>query len=199
MTRRHEEQRLSQLVFYGTVLLIGWLAWRIVQPFLAEIGWAVVLAICLGPVRRRMEPRLGRTRSALVLTVLVFLVVVVPVVFIAMTLIKEGAPAVAYVEAQLKNQGGPAAWFHQAWEWLRARAPFLPTEQDVDRADHREPRQRAQASSQGRPGACWPARPGSCSPSSSRSGRCSSCCATPPSSRTRCAACCPSAPRRTRG
>jgi predicted PurR-regulated permease PerM len=130
-TRRHEAQRLSQIAFYGTVLLIGWLAWQIVQPFLAELGWAVVLAICLAPVRQRMEPRLGRTRTALVLTALVFLLIVLPTVFIAMTLISEGGAAVTYVDAQLKSQGGPAGWFHWAWSWLRARAPFLPTEQEV--------------------------------------------------------------------
>ncbi len=51
--------------------------------------------------------------------------------FIGATLIDEGGPAVDYVEQQLRSQGGPAAWFHAAWGWLRARASFLPSEQDV--------------------------------------------------------------------
>jgi predicted PurR-regulated permease PerM len=53
------------------------------------------------------------------------------VVFIGMTLISEGGPAVAYVEAQLRNEGGAAAWFHSAWTWVRTRAPFLPAEQEI--------------------------------------------------------------------
>ncbi len=65
MPRKTEAERVSQLVFYGTVLLIGWLAFRIVEPFLVEIGWAVVLAVVLGPARvylaapprRRPAPR----------------------------------------------------------------------------------------------------------------------------------------------
>jgi predicted PurR-regulated permease PerM len=131
MTRRLEAERLAQLVFYGTVLLIGYLAWRIVQPFLAEIGWAVVLAICLEPARERLQPKLGPTRTALVLSALVLFLIVVPVVFVAATLVAQGGPAVAYVEQQLRSQGGPAVWFHSSWEWVRARAPFLPDEQQV--------------------------------------------------------------------
>ncbi len=131
MKRSPEAERISQVVFYATVLLIGYLAWRIVRPFLSEIAWAVVLAVCLRPARVRLAPRLGRTRTALLLSVLVLLLIVVPLVFIASTVVSEGGPAVAYVEQQLRNQGGPAAWFHAGWSWLRARAPFLPAEQDV--------------------------------------------------------------------
>ena len=68
MARKSKTESVSRLVFYGTVLLIGWLAYRIVQPFLVEIAWAVVLAICLDPVRMRVQPRLGPTRTALLLT-----------------------------------------------------------------------------------------------------------------------------------
>ena len=55
MSRRGEEQRITSLAFYGVVLLVGYLAYRIVQPFLVEIGWAVVLAICLAPLRSRLD------------------------------------------------------------------------------------------------------------------------------------------------
>jgi predicted PurR-regulated permease PerM len=131
MARKHEAERVSQLVFYGTVLLIGWLAWRIVEPFVVEIGWAVVLAICLDPARVRLEPRLGRTRTAALLTVAVVVLLVIPVAFVGTALVSEGRPAAAYLEAQLRSEGGASAWLHRAWEWARARAPFLPTEQEM--------------------------------------------------------------------
>jgi len=76
MSRKTEAERVSQLVFYGTVLLIVWLAFRIVRPFLVEIGWAVVLAICLDPIRVRLLP--GWTdahRLVLTLAVVVLLVI----------------------------------------------------------------------------------------------------------------------------
>jgi predicted PurR-regulated permease PerM len=131
MRHRLEAERFSQILFYVTVLLIGYLAWRIVRPFLGEIGWAMVLAVCLEPVRARVAPRLGRTRTAVVLSLLVVLLIVVPVAFIGATLVNEGSGAVDYVGQQLRNQGGAGASFHAAWGWLRARASFLPTEQEV--------------------------------------------------------------------
>ena len=120
MRHRLEAERFSWIIFYATVLLIGYLAWQIVKPFLPEIGWAIVLAICLEPVRARVAPRLGRTRTALLLSLLVLALIVVPVVFIGATLIDEGGPAVDYVGQQLRSEGGPGARFHAAWGWLRA-------------------------------------------------------------------------------
>jgi predicted PurR-regulated permease PerM len=76
MAPRKEAEQISQLVFYGTVVLIGWLAYQIVQPFLVEIGWAIVLAVVLEPVRAWLTSRLGPTRAALLLTVGVVVVLV---------------------------------------------------------------------------------------------------------------------------
>jgi predicted PurR-regulated permease PerM len=131
MSRKAEAERVSQLLFYGTVLLIGWLAYRIVQPFLIDIAWAVILAICLDPVRVRLLPRLGPTRTALLLTLAVVVLFVVPVVFVGTAVVAQGGPAVDYLQAQLQDQGGAARWFHTGWEWARGRAPFLPPEQEV--------------------------------------------------------------------
>jgi len=131
MKRRLEAERFSSLIFYATVLLIGYLAWRIVRPFLAEIGWAIVLAICLAPVRARIAPRLGRTRTAVLLALSVLVLIVLPVVFVGTTLVREGGPAVDYLGRQLANPAGAGARLHEAWGWLRVRAPFLPGEQDM--------------------------------------------------------------------
>ena len=126
-----ERAQLMQAVFFGTVLLIAWLMWKIVQPFLLELGWAAVLAICLNPIRKRLEPRLGPTRTSIVLVVGVLLLLVVPLVFVGFTLVNEGATSVDYVQQKLEDQGGPAALFHRAWDWARARVPALPEEQVV--------------------------------------------------------------------
>jgi len=131
MPRKTEAERVSQLVFYGTVLLIGWLTFRIVEPFLVEIGWAVVLAVVVGPARVYLVPRLGATRTALLLTAGVVVVLVIPVLFVGAALVTEAPPAVAYLEAQLRDQGGAASWFHRGWEWARARVSFLPPEEEM--------------------------------------------------------------------
>ena len=126
-----ESERLAKAVFYGTVVLVAWVMWRVVQPFASEIGWAVVLAICLNPIRMRVEPRFGRTKTSLLLVLAVLVVVVVPAVFVGHTLYDSGESGVQYVQRKLQDEGGPMSLFHRFWEWLHAKAPFLPDEQAV--------------------------------------------------------------------
>jgi predicted PurR-regulated permease PerM len=128
---RQETDRLMRAVFYGTVILIAWLMWKVVQPFALEIGWAVVLAICLNPIRNRLTPRMGATKAALAITLGVLFLVVVPTIFVGYTLYNEGATSVDYVQQKLDDQGGPAALFHKVWDWARVKVPVLPQEQIV--------------------------------------------------------------------
>jgi predicted PurR-regulated permease PerM len=131
MSQPSEAQRITSLVFYGAVVLIGFLAYQIVRPFLGEIGWAVVLAICLAPAQSRLAPRLGATRSAALLTLLVLFLLVLPAMLAVLMLVREGSEVVGYVEGQLHDRGGPMGLFHVAWSWLHARAPFLPSEEEI--------------------------------------------------------------------
>jgi predicted PurR-regulated permease PerM len=130
MSRDRESRRISTLIFYGTVLLLGWMAYRIVEPFLVPIGWAVVLAIGIHPIQAQVRPRLGPTRTALLLTALVVLLLVLPVAFAGTALLGEGQQAVNDIRSQLQDEGGAAAWLHSGWAWLRGRLPFLPEEQE---------------------------------------------------------------------
>jgi predicted PurR-regulated permease PerM len=131
MSRPSEAERVTSLAFYGAVLLVAFLAYRIVEPFLGQIGWAIVLAICLAPAQARLAPRLGPTRTAALLTTLVLLLLVVPALVAVAMLVREGPELVAYVDGQLRDRGGPMGLFHVAWQWLHARAPFLPTEEEI--------------------------------------------------------------------
>jgi len=131
MSQDVDNRRIALLVFYGTVLVLAYLAFRIVEPFLVQIGWAVVLAICLDPVQSRLRDRMGATRSALLLTVLVVVLLVLPIVFAGSALLHEGSQVVADLKSQLEDRGGAAAWLHAGWEWARARLPFLPTEEEA--------------------------------------------------------------------
>jgi predicted PurR-regulated permease PerM len=128
---RHETDRLMRAVFYGTVILIAWLMWKVVQPFALEIGWAVVLSICLNPIRNRLTPRMGATKAALAITLGVLFLVVIPTIFVGYTLFYEGATSVDYVQQKLADQGGPAMLFHKIWDWARLKVPVLPGEQVI--------------------------------------------------------------------
>jgi predicted PurR-regulated permease PerM len=131
MIRDRHSRRITFLVFYGSLLLLAYLAYRILEPFLVQIGWALVLAICLDPVQQRLRPRLGNTRTALLLTVLVIVLLVVPIVFAGLALLGEGQDVVTNIKAQLENRGGAAAWLHTAWDWARGKVPMLPPEEEA--------------------------------------------------------------------
>ena len=46
-----QRDRFVLVLFYGVLLLAGYLAFRIVAPFLAALGWAAVFAMVLNPSR----------------------------------------------------------------------------------------------------------------------------------------------------
>src|SRR5713226_6825717 len=89
-THASEGHRVKSLGFYGAVLVVAVLAYRIAEPFLTEIGWAVVLAICLAPLRTRLARRLGATGSAACLIVMVVSVLIVPLLLVAYVLAGQG-------------------------------------------------------------------------------------------------------------
>jgi predicted PurR-regulated permease PerM len=131
MPRERESEVLTRGVFLGTMLLLGYLAYQIVAPFLSQIGWAVVLSISLAPLQERLRKRVGPTRTALLLTLLVVVLLVIPFVFVVSALVRQGGQAVATLEAQLRQQGGPGAWLDAGWSWLQARLPQLPTRDEM--------------------------------------------------------------------
>jgi predicted PurR-regulated permease PerM len=131
MAHARETRRIGSILFFGALFLLAWLAYRIVEPFLVEIGWAVVLTICLQPLQARLRPRLGPTRTAILLTLLILVLFVLPVLFAGYALVSEGQAVVAQLRGELTDRGGAAAWLHGAWEWIRARVPWLPPEEEI--------------------------------------------------------------------
>jgi len=133
MNPTSEGERLARFVFYGAVLLLAVLAYRIVEPFLVEVGWAVVLAVCVAPAHARLSPRIGAARSAAVVTLMVLLLLVVPLLGVAGLLVRETSQVATYVDAHVADGGGPMGLFHVAWRPLHERFPFLPSEEKAVR------------------------------------------------------------------
>lgn len=131
MNENREAQQVKSVAFYAALVATFVLAYRIVQPFLIEVGWAIVLAICFEPLQSRLAKRTGAKISAALLCGVALLVLVVPLLLVAGILVRQGSNAVSYVEAQLDDQGGPMGLFHIAWDWLHRRLPFLPDEQEA--------------------------------------------------------------------
>src|SRR5262245_5570697 len=120
-------ERVTQLLFYGAVLLLAYLLYQIVEPFLVQLGWAAVLAICIRPFHARLERRLGPARAALVSTVLVLVLLVVPAIGVASALIGEGGHAVTSAQEALRSQG--AERVQAVWDWAQQHVPLPPIDE----------------------------------------------------------------------
>src|SRR5262245_15385474 len=98
MAQQTDARRVTQLLFYGAVILLAVLLYRIVAPFLVQIGWAAVLAICVHPWHSRLARRFGDNRGALLSTLVVTLLLVLPAAFVATAIISEGTQVVEDVK-----------------------------------------------------------------------------------------------------
>jgi predicted PurR-regulated permease PerM len=108
-----ERDRFVLVLFYGVLLLAGYLALRIIAPFLAPLGWAAVFAMVLNPVQARVEARLGGPRAAVAVTLLAFFIIVGPAVTVLALLTSEVTSVVQRVQAGTLSM--PAAPDVQAW------------------------------------------------------------------------------------
>ena len=92
----HAQNHGNQFVALGWIAatVLAYLAFLIVQPFLAPIGWAAVIAIVFYPVQARLERRWGASRAAAVTTLIVALMVIAPLLAIATAFVNEALAAV---------------------------------------------------------------------------------------------------------
>ena len=58
------ENRFSNVLFYGVVLCLAYLVFRVFQPFLEPLGWAAVFGVIFYSLNKRFERKWGRTQSA---------------------------------------------------------------------------------------------------------------------------------------
>ena len=126
-----ERDRFVLVLFYGVLLLAGYLAFRVVAPFLAPLGWAAVFAMVLNPVQARLQPRVGTARAATLTTLLAALIAVGPAITVLTLLTTEVTSVVQRVQS-----GGivvPAAPDVQRWyEGVRAKVLIpLPADPTV--------------------------------------------------------------------
>src|SRR5258705_9101789 len=72
-------ERFGDVLFYGMILLLVYLVYRIFEPFLMPLGWAAVFAVIFYSLNKRLEQRWGRNLSAAVSTAGGVLVLIVAV------------------------------------------------------------------------------------------------------------------------
>jgi predicted PurR-regulated permease PerM len=114
-------ERLNTILLYAMVLLLGYLVYLIFAPFLVPLGWAGILAVLLHPWHSKLTRRLGETRAAVVSTVGVTLLLIVPTLALATLFVHEAVQAA--VNMQHAFAQGEMPWVNNAWGWLIVHSP----------------------------------------------------------------------------
>lgn len=110
------ENRFSNVLFYGFVLCLGYFVFRVFEPFLVPLGWAAVFGVIFYSLNKRFERKWGRTQSAVLITLGVTVILIVPVLLLAAMFVREGIAAA--VDIQTAMAGGGYGWLSHTWGWL---------------------------------------------------------------------------------
>jgi predicted PurR-regulated permease PerM len=116
---QNAETRFSNVLFYGVVLCLAYLVFRVFQPFLVPLGWAAVFGVIFYSLNKRFERKWGRTQSAVLITLGVTLILIVPVLLLAAMFVREGIAAARNIQGAMA--GGGYGWLSHAWGWLASR------------------------------------------------------------------------------
>jgi predicted PurR-regulated permease PerM len=118
---QNADTRFSNVLFYGVVLSLAYLVFRVFEPFLTPLGWAAVFGVIFYSLNKRFERKWGRTQSAVLTTLGVTLILIVPVLLFAALFVREGIAAALNIQAAMA--GGGYKWFARDWEWLASHIP----------------------------------------------------------------------------
>ena len=123
------EERFGDVLFYGVVLSLLYLVFRVFEPFLVPLGWAAVFAVIFHSLNKKLERRWGPTLSASISTVGVTLLLIVPILILAMLFVREGIDATRSVEVSMA--AGDYGRFGRAWNWISAHMAAQGAEIDL--------------------------------------------------------------------
>ena len=120
-----------RLLFYGLALLLAYFVYLIFAPFLVPLAWAAVLVVVSYPAYEWLTRRMHPTSAALVCTLGVTLILIVPSVLVMIAFVRQGVEAVQSI--QFSIAAGHFTWLADAWTHLHNRFPSIW----LGRSDHR--------------------------------------------------------------
>lgn len=117
--------RLTTVLSYGAILLLGYLVFLIVGPFFVPLAWSAVLAIFFYPLHRWIVKKMKPTPAALTSTAAVTLWLIVPAILVLVFTAREAVDATAKLQSALAvhGQGPSEGLVLRAEEWVRLRMP----------------------------------------------------------------------------
>lgn len=101
-TRRSDDwltrERILVIVLAAVTVLVGWLCWRLVQPFVPAITWALVLAVLAHPLHERLDAMIKwPSVSAAIAVAVVALVIALPATLIVRQVGTQAVASIATV------------------------------------------------------------------------------------------------------
>jgi predicted PurR-regulated permease PerM len=111
-------QRSTTLLFYGCVLLLGYLLYLIFEPFLRPLAWAAIFGAFFHSRHKGLERRFGKTGAASMSTGAVALIIVVPCVLIVMAFIEEARETIGSIDLAAGGSRGLER-AQRGWSWLQ--------------------------------------------------------------------------------
>lgn len=97
--------RLTTVLSYGALLMLGYLVFLIIGPFLVPLAWSAVLAIFFYPIYERLERRFAPTWASLLCTIGVMLLLIVPALMVLLYATREAIDASGRVREWLSGGG----------------------------------------------------------------------------------------------
>ena len=111
-------QRSTTLLFYGCIILLGYLLYQLFEPFLRPLAWAAIFAAFFHSRHKQLEHRFGKTAAASMSTGLVTLIIVVPFVLIVMAFVNEATQTLGSIDLAAGSSRGLER-IQRAWSWLQ--------------------------------------------------------------------------------
>jgi len=117
--------QLTTVLSYGAILLLGYLVFLIVAPFLVPLAWSAVLAIFFYPLHGKLLQKMKPTAAAMTSTLGVTFLLIVPAIVVLIFTAREALDATARLQTQLAvhGQGPSEGLIVSGEEWIRTRLP----------------------------------------------------------------------------
>lgn len=127
-TLQLRRNKATTIFLIAVALLLGYVSYQIVRPFLTAIAWAIILAVIFNPVHQRCRRAFKNEGvSALVSTVLALLIAVLPLVLLGVAIAREATLGYRMVSGALAEHGDLTTAISQmrgvgpAWQWVQER------------------------------------------------------------------------------
>lgn len=115
------QRRLGSMLFYGIVAILAYLVFLVFQPFLPALAWAVVIVVVSYPLYERARRRFNPTVAAILCTLGVTVILIVPTVLVMGAFVRQGVQAVQTLQAQMAS--GHFDRLNQIWMEIESKLP----------------------------------------------------------------------------